>query len=99
MKVILADDHRIMREGLRAILEKDPAISIVGECEDGNEALEMVERLKPDIVLMDVSMPGLNGIEATRSIVEQACPPKVVALSMHADRRFVREMLRAGASS
>lgn len=98
IKVILAEDHTLMREGLRALLEKHPDIGVVGEAETGREAVGLAGSCRPDIVIMDVSMPDLNGIDATGRIMERENPPKVIALSMHADRRFVERMLQAGAS-
>jgi DNA-binding NarL/FixJ family response regulator len=96
--IILADDHRILRDGLRAIIEKQPDMEVLGEAENGRDAVELVHVKKPDIVIMDISMPDMNGIEATRRIIA-ACPEtKVLALSMHADRRYVMEMLQAGAA-
>ena len=99
MKVLLADDHKIVRDGLRNLLEKDPDIVVAGEAEDGREALQLVRKLSPDVVIMDIAMPELNGIEATRQILAEADEVKVVALSMHSDKRFVSEMLKAGASA
>jgi len=98
LRVVLADDHRIFREGLRSILEKDLRMEVVGEAGNGRETIEMVKHLKPDVVVMDLHMPELNGIEATRSIVGEFPTVKVVALSMHSDRSLVLETLRAGAS-
>jgi len=97
-RIFLADDHKIMREGLRALLEKQDGIEVVAEAEDGRTAVRLVRELLPDVVIMDVSMPDLNGIEATRQIVAQSPHVKVLALSMHSHKRFVEEMLRAGAS-
>lgn len=97
-RILIADDHRIMREGLRALLGKQDAFLVVGESEDGRKAVEMAARLRPDIVIMDLTMPGLNGIEATRQIVAANPEVKVIALSIHSDRRFVRQMFEAGAS-
>jgi DNA-binding NarL/FixJ family response regulator len=99
MNVVLADDHQIMRQGLRAVLEKEADLVIVGEASDGREAIEVVRRLHPRIVVMDVSMRGLNGIEATRVITAEAPRTKVVALSMNADKRYVHAMFDAGASA
>jgi DNA-binding NarL/FixJ family response regulator len=95
--IVIADDHRLFRDGLRALLEQQKWISVIGEAADGPGAVAAALRLKPDIVLMDVSMPELNGIEATRRIVAELAETAVVVLSMHADRRFVVESLRAGA--
>ncbi len=98
MRILLADDHRIVREGLRTMLESQPDMQVVGEAENGRDAVEMVKQLAPDVVVMDIGMPGLNGIEATRQVVAGDAPSRVIALSMHADRRFMSEMLKAGAS-
>ena len=98
MKIILADDHRIIREGLRALLDKEPDMEVVAEAEDGRATVRLSRECMPDVVIMDITMPGLNGIEATRQIVSELPAIKVIALSMHSDRKFVREMLSAGAS-
>lgn len=98
IKVLIADDHQIVRDGLRSLLEKEPGLEIVGTAEDGRSTLKMVEALKPDVVIMDVSMPTLNGIESTRQITRDYPGVKIIALSMHDDRRFVINMLKAGAS-
>ena len=97
-RIILADDHGIMREGLRALLEKQPGIEVIAEAENGRTTVELSRKLKPDVVIIDIAMPDLNGIEATRQIVAESPGIKVIALSMHSDRKFVREMLSAGAS-
>jgi len=97
IRVLLADDHRLMREGVRALIEKLPGMEVVGEAGGGAAAVRLACELSPGIVLMDVSMPDMNGIEATRRITTKAPGVKVVALSMHSDRRLVAEMLRAGA--
>lgn len=96
-KVLVADDHKIMREGLRALIEKQPGMTVVGEAQDGRAAVELTQRYRPDVVIMDVTMPLLNGIEATRQIVAEAPDTRIVALSIHSDRRFVSQMFRAGA--
>jgi DNA-binding NarL/FixJ family response regulator len=96
-RILLVDDHRLFRSGLHSLLAKQPKIEIVGEAEDGVTAVRMAQELAPDIVLMDISMPKLNGIEATRQILSQNAAIRVIMLSMHADRRFVIEALRAGA--
>jgi DNA-binding NarL/FixJ family response regulator len=98
VKIILADDHRIMREGLRALLEQQSGMEIIAEAEDGRTTVDLAHELKPDVVVIDISMPDLNGIDATRQIISAAPHIKVIALSMHSDRKFVREMLSAGAS-
>jgi DNA-binding NarL/FixJ family response regulator len=98
VKIILADDHRIMREGLRALLEQQSGMEIIAEAEDGRTTVDLAHEFKPDVVVIDISMPDLNGIDATRQIISAAPHIKVIALSMHSDRKFVREMLSAGAS-
>ena len=98
VKIILADDHRIMREGLRALLEKQSGMEVIAEAEDGRTTVDLAHELKPDVVVIDISMPDLNGIDATRQIISASPHIKVIALSMHSDRKFVREMLAAGAS-
>ena len=87
-----------MREGLRSLLEKEPDIELVGEAEDGRSTLELANRLKPQVVVMDIRMPDLNGIDATRKLLEKLPSVKVLALSMHTDQRFIEGMLRAGAT-
>ena len=96
MKILLVDDHKMMRDGLRAILEK-AAFEIVGEAANGHEALELAHRLRPEIVVMDISMPDLNGIDATRRLVAEIRGIKVLGLSMNSDRRYVLAMFKAGA--
>ena len=98
VKIILADDHRIMREGLRALLEREAGIEVIAEADNGRTTVELSRELDPDIVVIDIGMPDLNGIDATRQIVSESPAVKVIALSMHSDRKFVREMLSAGAS-
>ncbi len=95
---MLADDHRILREGLRGLIEKEADMEVVAEAENGLAMLELVQETSPDIVIMDVAMPNLNGIEATRQIITRAQGITVLALSMYSDRRFVMGMLSAGAS-
>ena len=97
-RVLLADDHRIIREGLRALLQKQSDMKVVEEAQDGITAVRLAEKLHPDIVIMDIGMPDLNGIEAARQIISRVKGIKVIALSMHSDKRFVLEMLKAGAS-
>jgi DNA-binding NarL/FixJ family response regulator len=98
IRILLADDHRIIREGLRSLLQKQPDLEVIEEAEDGISAVRMAERLVPDIVIMDIGMPDLNGIEASRQILGRVKGVKVIALSMHSDKRFVLEMLKVGAS-
>lgn len=97
IKVLIADDHQIVREGLRSMLEKEPGIQVVGEAEEGRTTLRLARDLTPDVIIMDVAMPELNGIEATRQILAESPTIKVIALSMHDDRRFVLNMIKAGA--
>lgn len=94
--VVLVDDHAMMRDGIRSILEGEDDIKIVGECDNGRDAVELASKLAPDIILMDIGMPGLNGVEATRKI--HALDPKigVIALSMHSDARYVKGILDSG---
>ena len=98
VKILLADDHAIMRQGLHSLLEKEPDIEVVGEAEDGRKALQLVAELVPDIIVMDITMPNLNGIDATHEIVSKFPHVKVIALSIHSNKRFVAGMLKAGAS-
>lgn len=98
IRIILADDHAIFREGLRALLEDQQNMEVLAEAENGREAVRLARELSPDLVVMDVTMPGLNGVEATRQITSSSSKIKVIALSMHPDQRRVAEMLAAGAS-
>ncbi|MHC4243595.1 MAG: response regulator transcription factor [Planctomycetota bacterium] len=98
IRVLLAEDHAIVREGLRSLLEKQPDIEVVCEAEDGRIAVERARELLPDIVIMDITMPNLNGVEATRKIIKEFPQIKVIALSVHSNRRFVINMLEAGAT-
>ncbi len=97
IRIILADDHALVRQGFRMILAAQPDMEIVGEAGNGREAVELAEKLKPDLVVMDVTMPELNGIEATRRLATSTPRTRVLALSMHKDSVYVREILRAGA--
>ncbi|NNF08359.1 MAG: response regulator transcription factor [Candidatus Eisenbacteria bacterium] len=96
--VVLADDHALFLEGLRSLLAQEPDIRIVAEASSGAEAVDAVQRTKPEVVVMDVTMPGLNGIEATRQIVHQYPDTKVLCLSMHGGSEFVTAALERGAS-
>jgi len=98
IRVLLVDDHQMLREGLRSLLAQQPGIEVVGEATDGREAVRLAEDLSPSVIVMDVSMPGLNGVEATRQVVANVPGAKVLALSVHADKRFVDRMLEAGAA-
>jgi DNA-binding NarL/FixJ family response regulator len=96
--VVLADDHHIVRQGLRVLLEAEGDFSVIGEEADGLKVVELVERLRPNVLLLDVMMPGLNGLEITRQIAKRAMQTRVVILSMHASETYVLEALRHGAA-
>lgn len=98
IRILLADDHTMVREALRALLEKEQDVSVVGEAGDGNETLELARRFSPDIVLMDVGMPNMDGIETTSKLLALLPKVKVIALSAHSEKRFVTGMLEAGAA-
>ena len=98
IKILLADDHRIMREGLRSLIEKEPDMEVIAEAEDGRRTVRLAGELSPDVAVVDISMPELNGIEAANQITSKNPDVKVLALSMHSDEHFVMGMLRAGAS-
>jgi DNA-binding NarL/FixJ family response regulator len=95
--ILLADDHQLVRDGLKALLDAEDDLEVVGEADDGRSALTLVREIAPDVVVMDIAMSGLNGIEATRQIRNEMPATKVIALSMHSNRRYVLGMLRAGA--
>jgi two-component system response regulator NreC len=97
IRILLADDHALVRHGFRMILAAQPDMEVAGEAGNGREAVELAQKLKPDVVVMDVTMPELNGIEATRRLIELSPRTRVLALSMHKDAVYVREILRAGA--
>lgn len=97
-RIILADDHKIIREGLRSLLEKQTDMEVVAEAQDGLTTVNLVHKLRPDVVVMDIGMPEMNGIDATAQITSEHKDTKVIALSMHSDRRFVMQMLKAGAA-
>ncbi len=99
IRLILADDHAIMREGLKSLFQKEVGIDVVAETSNGLDTIEQSSRLMPHVIVMDVAMPDMNGIEATRRIIEDNHKIKVVALSGHANKQFIREMLTAGASA
>jgi DNA-binding NarL/FixJ family response regulator len=96
-RLVIADDHAVVREGLRLILETQPDVAVVGEAATGREAVELVRRLKPDVVLMDISMPEMNGLDATQAIAAEETSSYVIVLSMHASSEYVFEAFRAGA--
>ena len=96
--VVIADDHIIVRDGLRSLLERQPDMEVVAEADNGRTALQHAKELSPDVVIMDIGMRELNGIDATRQLVKMSPKVKVLALSMYSDKRFIRGMLKAGAS-
>lgn len=97
IRIVLADDHKIVRDGLRSLLDSQDGMSVVAEADNGRAIVDLAIELRPDVVVMDVGMPDLNGMEATRQIVAEDANVRVVALSMHSDKRFVEGMLSAGA--
>jgi two-component system, NarL family, response regulator NreC len=97
VRIIIADDHRIVRDGLRSLLEKQSGVEVVAESENGRVLLKLARELLPDVVIMDIGMPELNGIDATRQLVAEVPEVKVIALSMRSDVRSVKEMLMVGA--
>jgi two-component system response regulator NreC len=98
IRVLLAEDHTIVRKGLRSILNGEADLEVIGEAEDGREAVRKVEQLLPDVVLMDITMPALNGLEATRQIKKRFPEVKVLILTMHSTEEYIFQILRAGAS-
>lgn len=98
IRIVVADDHKIMREGLKALIDKQPDMEVAAEAQDGLTATKLARKLLPQVIIMDIGMPEMNGIDATREIVAENKDVKIIALSMHSDRRFVLEMLKAGAS-
>ena len=98
IRIVLADDHAIVRHGLSRSFQSETDIDVVGQARDGHTAVEIVRELSPDIVVMDIGMPDLNGVEATRQIVKEMSRVKIIGLSMHSGDKYVREMFRAGAS-
>ncbi|MBW2031121.1 MAG: response regulator transcription factor [Deltaproteobacteria bacterium] len=98
IRIIVAEDHRITREGLVSMLKEEPDIEVVGEAKNGREAVRLARELTPDLVIMDVTMPDLNGIDATRMIRDENKKTRVVALSMYSDKQFVQGMMQAGAT-
>lgn len=97
IRIMLADDHTVVRKGLRLLLESQPGFQVIGDAADGREAIELAERTRPDVAVMDVAMPILNGIEAARQIVSRTPSVAVVFLSMHSDEGYVRKALKVGA--
>ncbi|MGA2582071.1 MAG: response regulator transcription factor [Tepidisphaeraceae bacterium] len=98
IRILLADDHRLVREGIRLMIGQQPDMEVVGEADNGRSTVELAKKLSPEIVLIDISMPDLNGIDATHQITALSPAPRVIALSAHTDQRAVVDVLRAGAS-
>jgi two-component system response regulator NreC len=98
LRVLLADDHTLVRRSLSSFLQAQDGFEVVGEAQDGCEAVDLAKMLQPDVIIMDISMPNLNGIDATRQILSSHSETKVIGLSMHIGKRWVAEMFRAGAS-
>ncbi len=97
LRLLIADDHLLVRSGLKALLSQTDNVTVVGETGDGHEALRLIETIRPDIALLDISMPGLNGIEVTKRASKAAPGTRIIILSMHADREYVIQAMRAGA--
>lgn len=98
ISVLLADDHTVVRQGLRSLLSLEPDIEVVGEAEDGRQAVQIAGQLRPDVVVMDIAMPQLNGLEATRQIIKEKIPTKVLVLSSYSDDEYVHRLTEAGAA-
>jgi two-component system, NarL family, response regulator NreC len=99
LRILLADDHNILRDGMRLLLERQPGFEVVGEASDGREIVDLAREQRPDVIVMDIAMPNMNGIEATRRIVENHPETGVVILSMHYDESYVLRSLKAGAKA
>jgi DNA-binding NarL/FixJ family response regulator len=97
IRIILADDHKVLRHGLSQALKNEADMEIVGQAENGHEAIRLTQELRPDVIIMDIAMPELNGIEATRQIIKDHPKIKIIALSMHSSKKFIHEMFKAGA--
>ncbi len=97
IRVVLADDHKILREGLRSLLQNDERFDVLGEADSGRGVIQLAAKHSPDVIIMDITMPDLNGIEATRRVMEEKPGTKVLALSVHTDKRFILRMFEAGA--
>jgi two-component system response regulator NreC len=98
IRILLVDDHEVVRSGLRMLLENQQDMAIVGEASTGEEALQLARELQPDVILMDITLPDISGIEATRQVLQTGCQSKIIALTIHEDEQFFFEMLQAGAS-
>jgi two-component system, NarL family, response regulator NreC len=98
VKILIADDHKIVREGLCAMFEKESEMEVIGEAEDGVSAVKLACKLRPDVIILDVNMPEMDGIDATRRLSKELPDTKIIALSMFSKRTFIKKMLEAGAS-
>ncbi len=98
IRVLISDDHKIVRDGIKALIEKEADMGVIAEADNGRTTVQLVQKLRPDIVIMDVTMPDMNGIDATRKIVEKTPGVRVIGLSMHSESRYILGMLDAGAS-
>src|SRR5512146_1151201 len=98
IRVVLADDHTILRAGLQSLLNAQPDIEVVGEASDGAATIQVIQELEPDVVLLDITMPGMNGLDATREVKRVRPATQVLILTMHDDDAYLRQALRAGAS-
>ena len=98
IRVLLADDHPVLRAGLRALLNNEPDMEVVGEASDGREAIEKAERIRPDVLVMDLTMPGMNGLDATREIAARSLGCRVLVLTVHAEQQYLLPVLQAGGS-
>ena len=98
VKILLVDDHQIMRDGLRSLIEKRPGLEVVAEAENGRAAVKLTRRFRPDVIVMDINMPDLNGIDASRQIIAEFPGTKIIVFSMHTDHQFVAGALKAGVS-
>jgi len=98
INIVLADDHRVVHEGLRSLIEAEPDLTVIGEANDGLEAIRLTENLQPDVLLVDLAMPGLNGLEVTRQVKKKFPHVRIIVLSMHANEAYVVEALRSGAT-
>jgi len=96
MRILIADDHGIMREGLRSLIEKQDDMEVVGEAKDGQMVVELARELSPDVIIVDITMPNLNGVDAARQILKENEDAKIIALSMHSNRLFVTKMIQTG---
>jgi len=98
IRIILADDHKMMRDGLRVLIENHADMEVIAQADNGRDAVRLARKLNPDVVIMDINMPHLNGMDAAQQVVEESPETRVLALSMHSDKRFVLGMLKAGVS-